>query len=592
MMRRGAAPLPAVVAIAALFTLLVGCAAVPASSDMQVVRSLQGGSRLSPPAGPQRGADPFRLVRDFIEATGSSANGHAAARAFLSREAAANWDDGAGLTVIEDAPGATPQGATPQGATPQGATPQGGTAAEGVRRIWVGGPRLGVLNPDGSFTPAAGPFSVPLDVIKERDEWRITNPPPGVLVEVTAFQRNYRQVRICFLDPNHGTLVSDLRWLPVQPASTLAGRALDLLLTGPSQRLAGAVGSALPYGTRPRSNVLISRSGRAVVNLTGLDVLGVQARRLVAAQIVATLDGLLPTPLRLLADGEPLVSGQVEWRFADIASYIPPAGPRPDVPGQAVVNSQLRGLDGTPVPGAAGAGVPPVLSAARSSPGGELLAAVVTGPDARPQLRVGPTEGDLAAMALNAVSMTRPTWRPSGIEVWTVIDGRTVTGVALAGASESSTYQVDATELAQLGPITDLRLSRDGVRVAAVVGGRLVVAAVVTEESGAVSLRHPQVLREGNPLPIASVDWARPELLVVASTGLSPQVSSVSVDGLTRRQVSSTNLTGPVTSIAAASGRVIVVADATGLWGYSDTQEVWEPLLGGIGPGAVPLYPG
>jgi hypothetical protein len=129
------------------------------------------------------------------------------------------------------------------------------------------------------------------------------------------------------------------------------------------------------------------------------------------------------------------------------------------------------------------------------------------------------------------------------------------------------------------------------VRVAAVIGGRLVVAAVVTE-SGAMSLRHPQVLREGNLPPTASVDWARPELLVVASAGPSAQVSSVSVDGLTRRALSSTNLTGPLTDIVAAPGREVLVADATGLWAYSDTQEVWEPLLGGVGPGSAPLYPG
>ncbi|MGH3753915.1 MAG: LpqB family beta-propeller domain-containing protein [Pseudonocardiaceae bacterium] len=560
--------------VAVQLAAVAGCAAVPSSSDI-VVRSGPEGPRLSAPAGPQRGVDPFRLVRDFIEATGSPAGGHAAARAFLSREAAVNWDDGAGVTVIDDAPGATPQG----------------DAADGVRRIRVGGPRLGVLTADGSFTPAAGTFSVPLDVVRERDEWRITNPPPGVLVEATAFQRNYRQVRICFVDPNRGTLVPDLRWLPAQPASTLAGRALNLLMAGPSERLTGAVRSALPDGARPRSNVLISRSGRAVINLTGLGALGEQGRRLVAAQIVGTLDGLLPAPLRLLADGEPLVAGQVEWRSADIAGYVPAAGPRPDVPGQAVVTGRLTGLDGAPAPGAAGAGALTVLSAARSSPGGELLAAVVAGPDARPQLQVGPAEGDLAAVALDALSMTRPTWRPSGTEVWTVINGRSVVGVALSGTGQSSTYQVNATELEQLGPITDLRLSRDGVRVAAVAGGKLVVAAVVTRPGG-VSLRYPQVLREGNLLPTAGVDWARPELLVVASTGLSPQVLSVSVDGLTRRQLSSTNLTGPVTGITAAPGREIVVADATGLWAYSDTQEVWEPLLGGIGPGAVPLYPG
>jgi hypothetical protein len=554
---------------------LAGCAAVPASSDIQVVRSMPVGSRLTPPAGPERGVDPFRLVREFIEATGSPANGHAAARAFLSRNAAASWNDRAALTVIEDTPGAAPQAGP----------------ADGVRRIRVGGSRLGMLTADGSFVPAAGTFSVPLDVVSEHGEWRITNPPPGVLVEATALQRNYRQVRVCFVDPNRGTLVPDLRWVPAQPPSTLPGRVLDMLLAGPSQRLFGAVGSAIPEGARPRSNELVSRSGRTVINLSGLDMVPEQQRRLVAAQIVCSLDGLVPAPLRLLADGEPLVPGQAEWRPADITSYAAPTGPRPDVPGQVVVGGRLRALNGTPAPGPAGSGQLTVLSAARSNPGGELLAAVVAGPDGHPQLRVGPAEGDLAVAPLEATTMTRPTWRPSGTEVWTVINGRSVVGVALSGAGPPLTYQLNATELTQLGPISQLRLSRDGVRVAAVIGGRLVVAAVVTE-LGSVSLRHPQVLRDGNLPLTASVDWARPELLVVASAGPSVQVSSVSVDGLTLRPLSTTNLTGPLADIVAAPGREVLVADATGLWAYSDTQEVWEPLLGGIGPGSAPLYPG
>ncbi|MGH3866066.1 MAG: LpqB family beta-propeller domain-containing protein [Pseudonocardiaceae bacterium] len=562
-----------------MLAVLAGCAAVPASSDLQVVRSMPVGSRLVPPAGPERGVDPFRLVREFIGATGSPANGHAAARAFLSRNAAAGWDDRAGLTVIEDAPGAAPQAGP----------------TDGIRRIRMVGSRLGMLTADGSFMPAAGTFSVPLDVVSEHGEWRITNPPPGALVEVTALQRNYRQVRVCFVDPSRGTLVPDLRWVPAQPVATLPGRVLDMLLAGPSARLAGAVRSAIPEGTRSRSNVLVSRSGRTVINLSGLDALTEQQRRLVAAQIVGSLDGLVPAPLRLLADGEPMVAGQAEWRSADIASDAASAGPRPDVAGQVVLGGRLRGLDGTPAPGPAGAGQFTVLSAARSNPGGELLAAVVAGPDGHPQLRVGPFDGDLAAVrldpALDAVMMTRPTWRPSGTEAWTVINGRTVVAVAISGAGPPLTYVVNATELTELGPISQLRLSRDGVRVAAVIGGRLVVAAVVTE-SGRVSLRHPQVLRDGNLPLTASVDWARPELLVVASAGPSPQVSAVSVDGLTLRQLSSTNLTGPLTDIVAAPGREVLVADATGLWAYSDTQEVWNPLLGGIGPGSVPLYPG
>ncbi|MCU1609451.1 MAG: Lipoprotein LpqB, beta-propeller domain protein [Pseudonocardiales bacterium] len=554
---------------------LAGCAAVPDSSDLEVVRSMPVGSGSASPAGPQRGVDPFRLVREFVEATGNPANGHAAARAFLSRTAAANWDDRAGLTVIEDAPGAAPQ-----------ADPNGG-----VRRIRVGGSQLGVLAADGSFVPAAGTFAIPLDVVTEHGEWRITNPPPGVLVEASAVQRNYRQVRVSFVDPNRGTLVPDLRWVPAQPASTLPGRVLDLLLAGPSERLAGAVRTAIPGGTRLRSNVLVSRSGRTVINLSGVDALTDQQRRLVVAQIVSSLDGLVPAPMRLLADGEPLVGEQAEWRSADIAAYAGPTGPRPDVPGQVVIGGRLRRLDGTPAVGSAGAGQFTVLGAASSNPGGELLAAVVAGPDGRPQLRVGPSDGDLAMVPLDAATMSRPTWRPSGTEVWTVINGRMVVGVALSGAGPPLTYQVNATELTRLGTISELRSSRDGVQVAAVVGGRLVVAAVVTE-SGLVSLRHPQLLRDGSLPPTASVDWARPELLVVASAGQSPQVSSVSADGLTVRQLSSTNLTGPLTEVVAAPGREVLVADATGLWGYSDTQEVWEPLLGGIGPGSAPLYPG
>ncbi|MDQ3825536.1 MAG: LpqB family beta-propeller domain-containing protein [Actinomycetota bacterium] len=554
---------------------LAGCAAIPASSDIEVVRSMPVGSQLAPPAGPERGVDPFRLVREFIEATGSAANGHAAARAFLTHNAAASWDDRAGMTVIEDAPGAAPQSGP----------------NDRVRRIRVSGSRLGTLTADGSFIPAAGAFSVPLDVVSERGEWRISNPPPGVLVEATAVQRNYRQVRVSFVDPNRGTLVPDLRWIPAQPAATLPGRVLDLLLAGPSQQLAGAVRSAIPDGVRPRSNVLVSRSGRTVINLSGVDALTEAQRRLVAAQIVGSLDGLVPTPLRLLADGEPLVAGQPELRPADIASYAPPTGPRPDIPSQVVVGGRLRGLNGTPVPGPAGDGRLTVFSAARSNPNGEMLAAVVAGPDGHPQLRVGPVDGDLAVAPVDALTMSRPTWRPSGTELWTVVNGRSVVGVALSGTGPPLAYSVDASELTRLGTISQLRLSRDGVRVAAVIDGRLVVAAVVTE-LGRASLRHPQVLRDGSLPPTTSVDWARPELLVVASAGSSPQVSSVSVDGLTRRQLSSTNLTGPLTDIVAAPGREIMVADATGLWAYSDTQEVWNPLLGGIGPGSVPLYPG
>ncbi len=567
--------LPAAVVLLAV--LVPGCATVPESSDVQVLRSVPAGPQVAPPAGPTPGASPFRLVRDFIEATGTPANGHAAARAFLTRQAAASWDDDAGLTVIEDSPD-----------TPESGPVRGADSSSVVIRA----ARIGTLAADGSFTSDGGLSSVVLDLVREDGEWRISNPPPGVLVESTAFQQNYVTVSAWFVEPTGGTLVPDMRWVPAQPDDTLAGRALDVLLAGPSEALADAVVSAFPPGARPRSNMLVGPDGRAVIDLAGMEAVEAQQRRLAAAQIVSTLDGLVRRPpFQLLADGEPLVAGKPDWRAADITSYTAASGPRPDVPGLVVHDGRLRGLDGAPLPGPAGSGELTVLTAARSSPEGERLAAVATRPDGRLRLLVGATGEGLTAVALDAVSMTRPTWRASGNEVWTVINGTTVAGVALSDSAPAATYQVNAAELAEFGPITELRLSRDGVRVAAVVGGQLVVATVVSRP-GEVSIQQARVLRAGSIPPPVSVDWARSDQLVVASSDPAPQVSEVSVDGLVYQPMSSTNLTAPLAGVVAAPGRETVVSDANGLWTYSPSQEVWEPLLGGIGPGAVPLYPG
>lgn len=560
--------------------LAAGCAGVPESTDVEVVRTVPAAQ---PPAVavPSPGTSPFRLVRDFIEATGNPANGHAAARVFLTERAARDWNDAQGLTVIEDSPD----------------TPLSGPGVTGpgepgdVRDVVVRAATVGSVNRDGSFVADAGQLTRQLDLVRENAEWRITDPRPGVLVERSAFDRNYRKVRIFFADRGRDTLVPDLRWLAARPDATLAGRVLDLLLDGPSETLRDALVSGLPPDARLRSNVLVDSQGRTVIDLAGLGGLSEADRRLVAAQLVSTLDGLVRSPLRLLADGQPLVAGKPEWRTMDIAPYTSATGPSPDVPGKVVYDGRLRDLDGEPVEGSAGSGELRLRSAAQSSPDGEQLAAVVEGPAGRPQLRVGRTGHSMSEVPLNAAFMTRPTWRPSGNEVWTAIDGRTVAGVALSESGQATTYQVDAAELAELGPITDLRLSRDGMRVAAVVDGRLVVATVVSRD-GVVSLRQPRELGEGNLPRSASVDWARADLLMVASSESSPQVSEVSVDGAEYSSLSSTNLTAPLTSVAAAPGRETVVADANGLWAYSESEEVWEPLLGGIGPDAAPIYPG
>lgn len=74
---------------------LAGCASVPDSSPVQVLRQVGEGEDRAAAPGPADGKrNPLDLVRDFVFASGSSADRHGAARRFLA-PSAADWDDAA-----------------------------------------------------------------------------------------------------------------------------------------------------------------------------------------------------------------------------------------------------------------------------------------------------------------------------------------------------------------------------------------------------------------------------------------------------------------------------------------------------------------
>ncbi len=79
---------------------LAGCASVPESSPVQVLRRVGDGDAPVLPPGPVDGSNALDLVRDFVYASGSSPDRHGAARRFLAPEAA-DWDDGTGVTVLD-----------------------------------------------------------------------------------------------------------------------------------------------------------------------------------------------------------------------------------------------------------------------------------------------------------------------------------------------------------------------------------------------------------------------------------------------------------------------------------------------------------
>ena len=569
-----------VLAVLLAATGLAGCASVPDSSPVQVLRQVGEGEDAQLPPGPVDGSNPLDLVRDFVFAAGSSADRHGGARRFLA-PAAADWDDAASLTVIGGQFDTVP--------APGALDPAGGTTTIRIR-----GTALGRITASGAFEPAQTVFALDVTVVRLDGQWRISRLPDGTVVPLSILRDNYRTVRTWFVDPVRRLVVADLRYLPSVPARAQAARALELLLAGPSGALQGAAVSQVPAGAQLRSNVTMSSDGALIVDLTQVGPLDPTARELLAAQVVLSLSEVNVARVRLLVDGEPLLPGRLDLTRDDVSALTAEVRPGADVPTLMVSGGRLRQLtgpeSGLPVPGPLGDGQYDVESAASSGDGQRLAAVARQGN--RKALLVGAAGAAVAPVSLEGTTMTRPTWAPTGLEVWTALDGDEVARVLVDPAGPVRIDDVNADELTSIGPVRDLRLSRDGMRVVAVVDGMLYTAAVARGLDGEVAIRNVRRLRPVDLGEVVAADWRAGDSVVAITRNSEMLVGQVSVDGLGLQSVLGNNLTPPLTAIAAASNRALLVTDQSGVWSFGGgDQAAWRQVLGGA-IDAVPLYPG
>jgi hypothetical protein len=577
-MRRPAALMPALLFA---FAAVAGCASVPESSPVQVLRQVGGSDDALVPPGPVAGSNPLDLVRDFVFASGSSTERHGAARRFLAAEAE-GWDDAAGLTVLDGQFDTVP--------APGAASPSSDTTTIRIR-----GTAIGRLTPSGSFEPGQTMFQQDVTVVRRDGQWRISDLPPGIVVPLSVFRDNYKPVRTWFVDPVRRLAVADMRHVPSVPSRAQAARVMELLLAGPSGALTGAAVSLLPPGAQLRANLTTSEDGALVVDLTRLGDLDEPSRMLLAAQVVLSLSEVNVGRVRLLADGEPLLPDRRDLTREDVAGLSAEIEPGADVPGLVVAGGRVRQLTGpepsVPLPGPLGNGAYDVESAA-STVDGRRIAAVYRAGGRRTLLVGGLPDGGVTPVPLTADDMTRPSWTPTGGEVWMVMDAAVVARVLVDDIAPPRTGRVNADELAALGPIQDLRLSRDGMRVVAVVGGGLYTGAVARTIDGEVAIRNVRRLRPDDLGAVVAADWRSTESIVAITRNPEMLVGQVTVDGLVVQQIVSNNLTAPLTAIAAAANRPLWVTDQTGVWSFGGGDQVaWRQVLGGA-PDAVPLYPG
>ncbi|GAB3715547.1 LpqB family beta-propeller domain-containing protein [Amycolatopsis oliviviridis] len=565
-----------------VFLLVAGCANIPLESQPAVVPGDKPGQAPVDVPEPAAGIDSLTVIRQFIRNSATPGSANANARVYLDDEARRNWKPSPGLAIIDDTFGTVYDTGTPSGNPDE-------------QLVNVRGFKLGNLSPDSAFIPVKTEYSQQFKLRKQQNgQWRIVDPPQELAVTEKDFAANYFRVPISFYSPDSGAFVPDLRYVAAKPQAGLPGRVMDLVLQGPSEGLKGAVKDLLNDQVTTETNVRSTDDGTLDVALTGIGGASLVDRNLIAAQIILSLQTVTLSRIRLLADGTALVPEHEYWRASELLNYNAHIAPDSEQ-GLMTVNGRIRSLgDGQPVGGPAGNGGYKVISAAQSVDGKRL--AVVEERDGRQWLRVGDLGHELASVDLFGGSLSRPTWRPvsrgGGVsgEVWTVVDHNTVARVTLAADGRWVKAGVDATLLTGLGQITELRLSRDGSRLAAVVNGQLVVASIV-RTADSVALRAPRKLQERDLKDVVDVDWATQDHLIAATSSNTLPVVKVPVDGQRMDAFNSSNLTPPVHGVTAAPSKQNLVADAGGLWVASELGEVWRPQAHTV-TDADPFYPG
>jgi hypothetical protein len=553
-----------------------GCANIPVTSPPQVIP--QALPAAAPAGGgdvrydgivPRRGESPEDIVRDFLRAGGSIERAHTRARAYLTAAASKIWNDNAGALIIENSFYLD--------------TRQDGSV------VLLSAQQHGRLNDDGSYVPGEVTSRYSFKLTKVDGEWRISNPPPGLLIELSTFESAYRPYKVYFLNSTRTKVVPDVRWYAAPPDSlpTLLVTALE---HGPSKWLEDAVLSDLS-GITLQTNIVQERD-RVKVYLTGL---GDQTDTLTAggfAQLVWTLSQLGVGGVEVYSDGQLIrPAGAPDLTLQQLSDWrgFDPDGLSVNASGYFIRDGAVWTTKDAPLAGRAGRSSFGAVSVAASLDESSVAVVRRAGPG-RQELFVGPPSA-LRSTTVSGTTLSRPTWGAGIREVWTVRDASDVVLVTLDGDA----FRVDVPQQQEIGPIRALSLSRDGAKVAVVAGEagheRLWVG-VVLRDNGSTQLQNLRWLDFGDT-PVSDVSWSDAGTVIALTRSGEQDSSLYSIDidgGSPALLVSTTGLPGPPTAIAA--GPTLLTIAAGTLWGTPVASESWTKVEDRRGTESAPAYPG
>ncbi|GEM35460.1 lipoprotein LpqB [Nocardia neocaledoniensis NBRC 108232] len=592
---RGAALLATVLAG---LLVLSGCASLPESSAPQALGTINRAPTSEGPPPPQSGRDPDLLVGDFLTASADPANRHAAARQYMAPDAAAEWNDEASTTIV-DRPDTLRES-------------RSGDKASYVIRAR----KVGELAGDGSYRAVEGTLENKIEMSKIDGEWRITDLPDGVVFDSSTFEKVYRRYVLQYVDPASSVLVPDPRWVSV-PRAQLTERLIAMLGSGPQSTIAPVVRNQLAAPISVRGPITKANNepgevgigiGGVRIDFAGAGTLGQRERELLAAQVVMTLAGAdILGPYVLLADGKPLDDRYAAngWSVADLDQFSASAPGQNRIGLHALRNGTLVQVtqDGIVTPSGS-FGEATNLQSVGISADGQFVAAVAdTGrpaPEPGRTLLIG-NYGAKAFGVAEGATIARPSWTSDGGAAWTVVDGdRVIRAVTDRATGNVSVQDVDTSALfegsgAPRPPISEVAVSRTGVRAALIADGKVYVAVVERGGDGRYALTRPVPVALGLSTRAVSLSWVTGDTLMVAREGNVDPVFTVSIDGSQFSPVTSQNLTPPVRVVTAAPATQYV-ADSRAVLQLQTADPArndrfWREVPGLTGDSVVPVLP-
>ena len=561
---------------ALLLVLLTACGGLPVPSGVRDAEGVGGdtpdvGGIVVVAPGPQPDMTPLQLVQGFLYALSRSPqDGHRIAKQFL-------------------APGVECCGTGEEAVLyPLGAfSPRVQPDPNVIRASFDS---VGRILRDGSFRLEDAVVRDDFRVTDVDGQLRLASVPRGLRLLVDDLERSFTPYDVHFLSSDVSgapsrRLVPDRVFLP---ASREPGQELvDALLQGPTRRL--AVLSAAPRGTTAEVD---SAAGIVTVDLSAeAAALETRDRQRLAAQLVWTLVPVY-SGVRVQVGGEPLLPEEEPVQDRGDWAVYDPSSASDDAPLLYLQDRRLRSLDAELAESPVTTGDLLVDAAALSLPGTDL--AVRTARDGGvDEVRTGPLRGPFGEPVLRGRGLTSLSWGPLDQGLWVLQTG-TPSGVWLVPVGDragSPPQRVPLQAPQDAGPLSALKVSRDGARVALVLGGRLHVGRV---EPAAPGWRIGDVALVSRELVgVTDVAWRSGTTLVALGAfeedgQLFP--AEVSVDGSSFEVVQRPLVGAVAVEIAAAPRQPLVVAaDVDGRRQlYRDNDTLFELLA----PGGSPFYPG